>query len=129
SSNVGKVNGETIELADFNKRVNDEEDKEEERTRQRPSTSRTYQIREQLWNQMVAEKIFMTEVDKLGIEFTSKELSAILLSNDPGNPLLQEQPLLNAEGKLDMAKAQEALGNLKKFTGTQKDKVDMRVID
>lgn len=130
SSNVGKVNGETIELAEFNKKMNQTEAQEEQRTGQRPTGSRLNQIREQVWNQVVAEKIFLKEADKLGITFTAKELSAILLSNDQNNPFLQEQGMVDpATGRLDVAKAQEALRNIKKFTGEQKEAVNSQVID
>jgi len=130
SSNVGKVNGENIELGDFNKRVKLLEDQEEQRSGQRPGGVRTYQLREQLWNQMVAEKIFFAEAKKLGIEFTSKELSAILLSNEPNNPFLQERQMIDpATGKLDIAKAQEALSNIKKFKGEQREIVNAQIVE
>lgn len=129
STNVGKVNGETIEVNEFNNRVNQVQ-AQEERNGQRVSGVRTYQIREQMWNQIVAEKIFFAETKKLGIELTSKELSAILLSNDPNNPFLQEQGLLDAEGKLDMAKAQKAISeDIKKAKGDQRVVVDNQIIN
>lgn len=130
STNVGKVNGENIELAYFNKRVKQTEDMQEQRTGQRSSGTQTYQTREQMWNQIVAEKIFFAETDKLGIEFTSKELSAVLLSNDPNNPLLQEQGMKDAvTGKLDVSKAQTALSNIKKFKGEQREAVNAQIVD
>jgi peptidyl-prolyl cis-trans isomerase D len=130
STNVGKVNGETIEMAEFNKKMTQAEAQEEQRTGQRPSGTRINQIREQVWNQLVAEKIFLKEADKLGITFTPKELSAVLLSNDQNNPFLQEQSLVDpATGRLDIAKAQEALRNIKKFKGEQKEAINTQIID
>ncbi|MDB5202236.1 MAG: peptidylprolyl isomerase [Ferruginibacter sp.] len=130
STKVGKVNGDPIELAEFNKRVKQVEDQEEQRSGQRPSGTRSNQLREQMWNQLVAERIFFAEAEKLGINFNSKELSAILLSNDPSNPFLQEQGMVDpATGRLDMAKAQEALVNIKKFKGEQRDAVDAQIIE
>src|SRR5688572_28142323 len=108
SQNVGKVNGEAIELGEFNKRVNQAEEQEAQRSGQRPTGTRLNQIREQVWNQVTAEKIFFEEVEKLGITLTPKELSSILMSNDQANPFLQEQGMVDpATGKLDIAKAQE----------------------
>ena len=130
SSNVGKVNGEDIELAYFNKRVKQTQDIQEQRSGQKSSGTQIYQTREQMWNQIVAEKIFFAEAEKLGIEFTSKELSTVLLSNEQGNPLLQEQGMTDpATGKLDMAKAQLALTNIKKFKGEQRELVNAQIID
>jgi peptidyl-prolyl cis-trans isomerase D len=130
ASSVGKVNGETIELAEFNKKMNQSEAQEEQRTGQRPTGTRINQMREQVWNQVVAEKIFLKEAEKLGISFTAKELSAILLSNDQANPFLQEQGMVDpATGKLDVTKAQEALRNIKKFKAEQKEAVNAQIIE
>ena len=122
SNDVGKVNRESIELADFNKRVKESEDMQAQRSGQAPTGAQTYQTRDQMWNQIVAEKIFFSEAKKVGIEFTAKELSYILLSNDPANPFLQEQSLKDSiTGKLDIKKAQTALNNIKKLKGEQRE--------
>ena len=130
STKVGKVNGEAIELAYFNKRVKQTEDQQEQRSGKKSSGTQTYQTRDQMWNQIIAEKIFFAEAAKLGIDFTSKELSSILLSNEQGNPLLQEQGMVDqATGKLDLSKAQEALTNIKKFKGEQRELVNAQIVD
>ena len=119
SSNVGKVNGESIELGEFNKRVKQTEDMQE----QRGQRGQTYQVREQMWNQMVAEKIFFSETQKLGIEFTSNELRDILLSNDQNNPLLKEPGMTDsATGKLNVQKAQSALATLRNLKATKESR-------
>ncbi|MEO6488835.1 MAG: peptidylprolyl isomerase [Ferruginibacter sp.] len=130
STNVGKVNDDKIELNYFNKRVKQTEDQQEQRSGQKSSGTQTYQTREQMWNQVVAEKIFFAESSKLGIDFTSKELSEILLSNEQGNPLLQEQGMVDqATGKLDQTKARTALSNIKKFKGEQRELVNAQIVD
>ncbi|MEO7523859.1 MAG: peptidylprolyl isomerase [Ferruginibacter sp.] len=130
SSSVGKVNGENIELGEFNKRVKQSEDMQEQRNGQRPGGAQTYQIRDQMWNQIIAEKIFFTETEKLGIEFTSGELRDILLSNDQNNPFLKEPGMTDSStGKLDVTKAQSALANIKKFKGEQREAIDAQILD
>jgi peptidyl-prolyl cis-trans isomerase D len=127
---VGEVNGETIDLAFFNKKVKEAEEMQAQRTGQRPTGTQTYQVREQTWNQIVAEKIFFAETKKLGIDFTAKELSYILLSNDPSNPFLQEQSLKDSiTGQLDISKAQAALKNIKNLKGEQRDGVNAQIVD
>lgn len=129
STNVGKVNGETIEVNDFNERVNIAQ-AQQERNGQPVTGVQTYQLRDQMWNQIVAEKIFYSEAEKLGIELTAKELSTILLSNDPANPFMQEQSLLDANGQLDVAKAQKAINeDIKKAKGEQRAVVDNQIIN
>ena len=70
SNNVGSVDGEKISVAEFTNQVTQLEDQQEQRSGQRPSGSQIYQVRDQAWNLMVAEKIFYKEANKLGIEFT-----------------------------------------------------------
>lgn len=130
TSAVGKVNGEEIEIAEFNKRAEQEESKKAQETGKQPAGAEVLAIREQLWNQMVAEKVFYREAEKLGINLTSKELSAVLMSNDQSNPFMREQGMMDAAtGKLDVTKAQEALANIKKFKGERRDAVDAQIIE
>jgi peptidyl-prolyl cis-trans isomerase D len=125
SNDLGEINGESISLADFNKKVKEFEDNQARQNGQRPSSAQTYQIREKVWNQMIAENIILSEAKKLGIEFTPKELSSLLLSNDPSNPLLQQQELRDSiTGKLDFNKAKEAVNSFKKYKGEQRDAVN-----
>lgn len=129
-TSIGKIDGEKVEINYFNQRVTQLEEQEAQRSGQRPTGERTYQLRDQMWNQIVAEKIFLKEADKLGISFTAKELSAILLSNDQNNPFLQQQGMVDpATGQLDMAKAQEALSNIKKFKGEQRNQVNAQIVE
>ena len=130
TQSLGKVNGETIEIGEFNKRMNQAELQEEQRTGQRPNGIKVNQLRDQVWNQIVAERIFYAEANKLGINLTPAELSAILLSSDPSNPFMQQQGMSDpATGQLDIAKAQEALRNIKKLKGEQREQVNNEVIN
>jgi peptidyl-prolyl cis-trans isomerase D len=130
SNSIGKVNGTAIEMNDFNKRVKIEENKQtQQRGGQQPTGAEVLRIRDQVWNQIVAENVFYATADKLGISLTSKELSAILLSNDPANPFMQERSLMTADGKLDVAKASEAIANIKKFKGEQRDNIDAQILE
>lgn len=130
SGTIGKVNGEDIDRAEFGKRVEQEESKKAQQTGKQPTGSEVLAIREQLWNQIVAEKVFYREAEKLGINLSSKELSALLMSNDQTNPFMQEKGLLDpATGKLDIGKAQEALANIKKFKGDKRDLIDAQIIE
>ena len=129
SNNVGSVDGEKISVGEFTSQVSQIEDQQEQRNGQRPSGAQIYQVRDQAWNLLVAEKIFYREAEKLGIKFTGKELSALLLSNDPSNPFLQQGLADQATGKLDLAKAQEALANIKKFTGERRNAVNAQLIN
>lgn len=129
SDSIGKVNGKSISLEEFNKKVQQVEAQEEQQSGQKASTSRISQIREQVWNQLVAESVFYAEAAKLGIEFTSKELDYILKSNDPSNPLMQDRSMLDPTGKLDMSKVGPALANIKKAKGEQWEMINAQIIE
>lgn len=130
STSIGKVNGEAIERTEFEKRVKQAEDmatQQAQRTGQKPDI---YQIRDQVWNQIVVEKVFYKEAEKLGINFTSKELTAILKSNDQNNPLLQDQSMVDpATGKLDQSKVSQALNDIKKAKGDRREMIDAQLLD
>ena len=130
SGSIGKVNGKSIELDEFNKKVRVLEAQEEQQSGSKVSASRSAQIREQVWNQITVESVFYDEAAKLGIDFTSKELNAVLTSNDPSNPLLQDKQMVDpATGMLDMSKVSQAISNIKKMKGEQRDMIDAQIIE
>ncbi len=129
SSNIGKVNGVSIDKAEFERRVKAEEGKQAQRTGQQPTGLELLRLRDQVWSQIVAENVFYKEAEKLGITLSPKELSYILQSDDQQNPLKQERSLLGADGKLDQTKLADALKNIKKAKGDQREAVDMQIIE
>ena len=130
STNVGKVNGRAIELNEFNRRVTQEESNQAAQSGQQPTGAAVLRIRDQIWNQIVAEEVFYKEADKLGINLTSKELSAILMSSDQQNPFMKERGMVDpATGKLDETKARAALNNIKKIKGDQRLSVDAQILE
>jgi peptidyl-prolyl cis-trans isomerase D len=131
SNNIGNVNSENIDKTEFEKKVKYADDMGKQQAQQsgRPAPELA-QVREQVWNQMVAEKVFYAEAKKLGIDFTSKELSALLTSNDQANPFMREQGMIDpATGKLDPSKVQQAITNIKKFKGEQAEMMDLQLVE
>lgn len=128
STSIGKVNGSSIELDEFTKRVSQQELQQKQQYQQELTQSQINDIRTQVWNQMVDEKVFYAEADKLGIDFTSKELTAVLSSNDQNNPVLRE---ITDEktGQIDQSKLSQVLSTIKKAKGEQKDMIDAQVIN
>ena len=130
SGSIGNVNGTGIDKDEFTKKTANLQTQEEQQSQQKATPARTTQIREQVWNQIVAERIFYAEAAKLGIEFTSKELDNLLKSDNPSNPLMQDRSMIDPEtGKLDMAKVGQALANIKKMTGEKWDMVNSQIIE
>lgn len=130
SRNIGKVNGEVIEAKEFEKRFKIADDMARQQSQRTGQTPNADQTREQVWNQIVAERVFYKEAQKLGIDFTSKELTAILTSNDPSNPFLQDQSMIDpATGRLDVTKISQALTDIKKAKGERRDAIDAQLLE
>jgi peptidyl-prolyl cis-trans isomerase D len=126
STDLGSVNGVNISKDLFDQKVKAEEAKQ---SQQGPlSAGQSNQIREQVWNQLTAEAIFFEEAAKLGINLSPKELEDILNTDDQINPLKQ-QGLVDAAGKLDVAKVADAIKNIKKATGEQRASIDEIIIN
>ncbi len=117
STDIAIVNGESIELLDFNAKVEEAVQAEKQNQNQFQQPRTTYQIKDQVYNTMVALKIFYAEVEKLGIAFTPEEMRVFLYSTEPANPFMQGQGFLDSlTGRPDPAKISAKLKEIKKAT-------------
>lgn len=124
TTTIGSVNGDKIELSDFNDKV-----KDMEQQYQNSGSSQTDQIRQSTWDQMVAEKIVSEQFDDLGIAFTPKEMSSIMFSNDAPQQL--KQAFTNKEtGEYDIAQAQQWWAETKRSKNEEQRKaINSQVIE
>ncbi|MBX3240774.1 MAG: peptidylprolyl isomerase [Chitinophagaceae bacterium] len=86
---VGKVNGVSIDRAEYDERVRNREAQYqaagyriEEVTRQ--------QIYEEIWNALVSKELIESETNKLGLSFTSKEFANLLFSDNAPQEFKQQ---------------------------------------
>lgn len=128
ASSVGKINGETVDNADFTKRVKDAEDQQEQQYGRRITGDQVYQLRQNVWDQIVAEKVLSSEFDKLGLTFSPKELVTILFSNDAPEALKQAFTD-KTTGQYDIAKVQEWWAQARKSKGDQRQEIETQIID
>jgi peptidyl-prolyl cis-trans isomerase D len=124
TSTLGVVNGEKIQLDNFNNKV-----KEVEQQYPNAGSSQNNQIMESVWNQMVAEKIVEDQFKKLGITFTPDEMSSIMFSNDAPQQL--KQAFTNKEtGEYDIEQAKQWWAQTKKNKNQeQRNAIISQVID
>ena len=85
SSTIGKINGVAIDTKEYSEKVKLIEDQYGGRV----SGAQTNMIRQNAWDQLVAEKVLMAEFEKLGLSFSPKELSTIMFSEDAPQSLKQ----------------------------------------
>lgn len=130
SDGMGKVNGENIEKTAFDKKFKYAYDLAKQQSAQTGQNPNSDQVREQVWNQLVNESVFYVEADKLGIDFTGKELTAVLYSNDQSNPLMQDRSMVDPNtGLLDPAKVASAISTIKKAKGEQFDNINNQITE
>ncbi|MEP7145046.1 MAG: SurA N-terminal domain-containing protein [Ferruginibacter sp.] len=125
SSSIGKVNGESIEYNEFNAKVKETE----EQYGGHVSGSQVYEVRQSVWDRLVAERVLEKEFEKLGLTFSPKEMASIMFSNDAPYTLKQAFTDKNT-GQYDIAKAQEWWQQqAKKSKGEQREMIDAQVVE
>ncbi len=124
NSTIGKINGEGIDNKVFADKVKQMEDQRGGRQ----GGSEVYQVRQNAWDQIVAEKILNTEFEKLGLIFSPKELSSIIFSEDAPQTLKQAFTD-KATGQYDVEKVKQWWIQAKKFKGEQKEAVESQVVE
>jgi len=124
TSILGAVNGDDIELNEFNDKVKDME-------QQYPNSGNEQrnQIMQSVWDQLVAERIVEDQFTKLGLTFTPKEMSSIMFSDDAPQQL--KQAFTNKQtGQYDIEQAQQWWAETKKNKNTeQRNAIISQVID
>ena len=112
ATSVGSINGKKIEVADFTKKVNLIEQNYRAQGMQ-TNEMMTQNIIETVWNGGIQEEIVKGEAGKLGISVTSKELGALLFSEDA--PQEFKQLFVDkSTGGFDLNAARNWMNNLKK---------------
>lgn len=89
SSTVGKVNGVAIERESFDERVRAMEAQYQSQG-YRIDESMRQEIQNQIWNGLISKELITAEAQKLGIDFTSKEFTELLFSENAPQEFKQQ---------------------------------------
>jgi peptidyl-prolyl cis-trans isomerase D len=128
TTGIGEVNGEKISKTAFDGRFNTAFEMAKQQSQ--GNAPNADMVRNQTWDQITNESIFFQEAEKLGLDYTGKELSAFLYSNDQGNPLMQDKSLIDqTTGKLDQSKVAAAITNIKKAKDDQLTSINDQVVN
>ncbi|MBL0356582.1 MAG: SurA N-terminal domain-containing protein [Chitinophagaceae bacterium] len=123
AASIGKINGKAVDTKEFQDKVK----AMEEQYGGRVSGSQIYQLRQNVWDQLVFEKVVESEFDKLGLSFSPKELSSIIFSDEAPQSLKQAFSD-KTTGQYDLNKVQQWWTAAKKFKGEQKEAVENQVV-
>lgn len=111
---VGKINGEKISYADFNKKYEDNLKNTEDQMRGQPMTDdqRNY-VRNQTWTDLVNDIVFKNVYDKLGIQVTPDEMSELATGENASQYIKNDQQFKNPQtGQFDPAQVRLYLSRL-----------------
>jgi peptidyl-prolyl cis-trans isomerase D len=125
STVIGSVNGDDIDGIEFNKRVASVE----EQNGNKSSGAESYRLRQGVWDQVVAEKIFMSEIEKVGITFSPEEMSSILYNSEEAPQTLKQAFTDPKTGVYDVEKVKEWWKQAKKSKGEDLSKLSEQVIE
>ncbi len=123
-ASIGKINGKTVETQEFQDKI----DAMEKQYGGRVTGPQVYQLRQNVWDQLVFQKIVEAEFEKLGLMFTPKELSAILYGEDAPQQLKQEFTD-KSTGVYDVGKVQQWFQTVKKAKGGEMKEFALSLID
>ena len=113
---VGEVLGEKVSIQDFQQLVEEYTDViKMTQGRDNLSEEEQNQLRDQVWNSYVNNKLIEAEAKKLGLAVTDKELQDIL--REGTNPILMQSPFVNQQtGRFDLSLLTKFQDDLKKAT-------------
>ncbi len=80
---IGKIGDETVSFQDYEQRVQNLLDIYKLSGNSSPDENTIESIREQVWQQMIREKILDRQYSKLGIGVSSEEVDELVLGNNP----------------------------------------------
>ena len=103
SQQIGEVLGEKIYVQDFQKLLDEYQDAMKLTMRtDNPSEDQLNQLKDQVWQQLVSERVMKEDCKKLGLTVTEDELQNVL--NDGTNQLLTQTPFVNQQtGRFDVS--------------------------
>ena len=116
---VGEVLGERVNVQEFQALV-DEYQQVIKMTQGRDNLSEDElnQVKDQVWNTFVSNKIIEAEAEKLGLTVTDEELQNIL--REGTNPMLMQTPFVNQQtGRFDASQLQKFLNDYKQNQNAQ----------
>ena len=103
SQQIGEVLGEKIFVQDFQKLLDEYQDAMKLTMRtDNLSEDQLNQLKDQVWQQLVSERVMKEDCKKLGLTVTEDELQNVL--NDGTNQLLTQTPFVNQQtGRFDVS--------------------------
>ena len=114
---IGEVLGNKINVQEFQTLVDEyQEVIKLTQGRDNLSEEELNQVKDQVWNQFINDKIIANEAEKIGLTVTDEEMQNIL--KEGTNPMLRQSPFVNQQtGRFDVTMLTKFLADYKKNAG------------
>ncbi len=120
TSVIGEIDGTEVPIQAFNEKVAEQmQNRRDQQQSERISAQDEFQIRQQVWNQMIEDIIMGNEYEKVGMTVTPEELSNEILGEEP-NRLVQQSFRDPNAGTFDPEVVRNFLQNLDQQTPDMK---------
>ena len=109
SNDVGSVNGDKISYQEFASDVDKELENMKSKSDKDVDAEQMPQIRDQVWNAVVTQKLVSQEIEKFGITVSDDEIRDIILGDNP--PDFLKQNFIDSTGKFNRQLYESSLFN------------------
>jgi parvulin-like peptidyl-prolyl isomerase len=121
TNNIGSVNGENITYQEFQNALDQQIENQKRQTGKEPDEAQVEQIREQVWDAVITQKIFTQLIEKYEINVSDQEIKDVILGENPPdflkqnfidslgnfNKQLYEQAIFDPQNKQALIQAEE----------------------
>jgi len=118
---IGEVNNNKISVRDFELRVNEQLESWQMQTgTTNVDQFEAFQMRQQVWNNLVREILLTAEMENLGVTVSSEELFYFIQGPNP-HPIIVRNFMNPADGSFDPQMVMSFLSNLDRLDGATKE--------
>lgn len=107
SQSLGSVNGESIELEEYNNRINYYVEQYSQQTGNSVDSEMRANFEERAWNEVVTGKLLQQKMEDLGIEVTDQEVVNMITGENP-DPFIRQQ-FQREDGTIDRVALKTAI--------------------
>lgn len=107
TNNVGSVNGEEISYQEFVNAVDQQRENQKKQTGKDVDEQGMEQIRDQVWDALITQKLLAEQIDKLGISVSDEEIKEVILGENP--PEFLKQNFIDSTGNFNRQVYEQAL--------------------
>ncbi|HEX9658476.1 MAG TPA: peptidylprolyl isomerase [Bacteroidota bacterium] len=111
--NIGSVNGKDITYKEFSDALRSFSDNQKAQTGVEPDDSQLPQLRNQVWESMVNERLIEEQVQKLGVTVTDQEINDWVRGDNPPEDL--KRNFIDSTGQFRRDVYEQFLGNPNQF--------------